>query len=97
MYAGFAGLYYSPDLGHFRRSELSAGYSATRWSKGSFSFREDREVIINLVTQLSMRVEVPPSRCRSDSITPRPATGSQGSEAGLNESREMLGVSAKLR
>jgi hypothetical protein len=41
-------------------------------------------VIINLVTQLSMRVEVPPSRCRSDSITPRLATGSQESEAGLN-------------
>jgi hypothetical protein len=26
--------------------------SATRWSKGRFIFRADREVIINLVTQL---------------------------------------------
>jgi hypothetical protein len=34
------------------------------------SFREDREVRINLVTQLSMRVQAPPSRCRSDSISP---------------------------
>src|SRR5262249_54506927 len=57
---------------------------ATRWSKGSFGFRADREVIINLVTQLSMRVQVPPSRCRSASISPRPATGPQRSEAGIN-------------
>ncbi len=35
---------------------LSAVCSATRWSKGSLGFREDREVIMNLVTQLSMRV-----------------------------------------
>ena len=33
--------------------------SATRWSKGSFGFRADREGIINLVTQFSMRVQVP--------------------------------------
>ena len=46
--------------------------------------RVDREVKINLVTQLSMRVQVPPSRCRSDSVSPRPATGSQRSEAGIN-------------
>jgi hypothetical protein len=37
-------------------AELSAGLSATRWLKGSLGFREDREVIMNLVTQLSMRV-----------------------------------------
>src|SRR5262249_1545343 len=57
---------------------------ATRWSKGSRSFRVDREVIINLVTQFSMRVQIPPSRCRRDSISPRPATGPQWSEAGIN-------------
>jgi hypothetical protein len=57
---------------------------ATRWSKGSFGFRADREVIINLVTQFSMRVQVPPSTCRSDSISPRPTTGSQRPEAGIN-------------
>ena len=52
--------------------------------KEARSFRVDREVIINLVTQFSMRVQVPPSRCRSDSVSPRPATGSQRSEAGIN-------------
>ena len=57
---------------------------ATRWSKGSLGFRVDREVIINLVTQFSMRVQIPPSRCRSDSVSPRPATGPQRSEAGIN-------------
>ena len=31
-----------------------------------------------------MRVEAPPSRCRSDSVSPRSATGPQGSEAGIN-------------
>ena len=36
--------------------ELSVGSSAIRWSKGSLGFRVDREVMINLVTQLSMRV-----------------------------------------
>jgi hypothetical protein len=35
------------------RIELSAAVGATRWSKGSLGFREDREVIINLVTQLT--------------------------------------------
>jgi hypothetical protein len=64
--------------------ELAVDTSATRWLKGSFGFRADREVIINLVTQLFMRVQIPPSRCKSDSIAPRPATGSQRSEAGLN-------------
>jgi hypothetical protein len=58
--------------------------SATRWSKGSRGFRVDREVISNLVTQFSMRVRIPPSRCRSDSVSPRPATGPQRSEAGIN-------------
>src|SRR5262245_63436013 len=57
---------------------------ATRWSKGSRGFRVDREVIINLVTQFSMRVQIPPSRCRSDSISPRPATGPQRSAAGIS-------------
>ena len=40
--------------------------------------------MIHLVTQFSIRVQIPPSRCRSDSITPRLATGPQRSEAGLN-------------
>ena len=31
-----------------------------------------------------MRVQILPSRCRSDSIAPRPATGPQRLEAGLN-------------
>src|SRR2546427_3295859 len=31
-----------------------------------------------------MRVQAPPSRCRSASISPRPATGPQRSEAGIN-------------
>ena len=39
---------------------------------------------MNLVTQFAMRVQIPPSRCRSDSISPRPATGPQRSEAGIN-------------
>jgi hypothetical protein len=39
---------------------------------------------VNLVTQCIMRVQVPPPRCRSDSISPRPATGPQRSEAGRN-------------
>jgi transposase-like protein len=33
---------------------------------------------------VSMRVQAPLSRCRSNSISPRPATGSQRSEAGIN-------------
>src|SRR5205823_13059868 len=57
---------------------------ATRWSKGSCGFRVDREVMSNLVTQFAMRVRIPPSRCRSDSVSPRPATGPQRSEAGIN-------------
>jgi len=32
----------------------------------------------------AMRVQAPPSWCRSDSISPRPATGLQRSEAGRN-------------
>lgn len=39
---------------------------------------------MNLVTQFFMRVQLPPSRCRSDSIAPRLATGPQRLEAGLN-------------
>src|SRR5262249_29620412 len=39
---------------------------------------------MNLVTQFSMRVQIPPSRCRSDSVSPRPTTGPQRSEAGIN-------------
>ena len=39
---------------------------------------------MNLVTQLSMRVQAPPSRCRSDSVSPSLATGPQGAEAGIN-------------
>ena len=31
-----------------------------------------------------MRVQAPPSRCRSESVAPGPATGSQRSEAGIN-------------
>ncbi len=57
---------------------------ATRWSKGNVRFRVDREVMMNLATQFSMRVQVPPSRCRSESVSPRPATGPQRSEAGIN-------------
>ena len=37
---------------------------------------------MNLVTQFFMRVQLPPSRCRSDSLSPRPATGSPRSERG---------------
>jgi hypothetical protein len=33
---------------------------------------------------VSMRVQAPPSRCRSESVFPRPATGPQRSEAGIN-------------
>ena len=66
----------------FGLMELSAGWSATRWSKGSLGFRVDREVMTNLVTQLFMRVQAPPSRCRSDSVSPRLATGSQGLKRG---------------
>ena len=33
---------------------------------------------------VAMRVQAPPSWCRSDSISPRPATGLQRSEAGRN-------------
>jgi hypothetical protein len=36
-----------------------------------------------LCNSVSMRVEVPPSRCRSDSVSPRPATGPQRFEAGI--------------
>ena len=39
---------------------------------------------MNLVTQFFMKVQILPSRCRSDSIAPRPATGPQRLEAGLN-------------
>ena len=39
---------------------------------------------MNLVTQFFMRVQIPPSRCRSDSIAPKLATGPQRLEAGLN-------------
>jgi hypothetical protein len=39
---------------------------------------------MNLVTQLSMRVQAPPSKCRSDSISPSLATGPQGAAAGIN-------------
>ena len=74
--AGAGGLRLADQYGLYR--------GATRWSKGSLGFRVDREVIINLVTQLSMRVQIPPSRCRSDSVSPRPATGPQRSEAGIN-------------
>src|SRR5215831_14764600 len=31
-----------------------------------------------------MKVQVLPSKCRSDSVSPRPATDPQGSEAGIN-------------
>ena len=31
-----------------------------------------------------MRVEVPPSRCKSDSVSPSPETGPQGAAAGIN-------------
>src|SRR5262249_25472995 len=33
---------------------------------------------------VAMRVQGPPSKCKSDSVSPRSATGSQGSEAGIN-------------
>ena len=38
---------------------------------------------VSLATQLFMRVEVPPSKCRSDSVSPSPATGPQRAEAGI--------------
>ena len=38
---------------------------------------------IHFVTQCIMKVQVLPSWCRSDSISPRPATGPQRSEAGI--------------
>jgi hypothetical protein len=63
---------------------LEFPFCATRWSKGSQGFRADREVSYHLVTQLAMRVQIPPSRCKSESVSPRPATGSQGTEAGIN-------------
>ena len=66
------------------RQESVKFWGATRWSKGNVRFRVDREVFINLVTQCSMRVQVPPSRCRSESISPRLETGPQRSEAGIN-------------
>jgi hypothetical protein len=37
-----------------------------------------------LCNSVSMRVQIPPSRCRSESISPSPATGPQRSEAGIN-------------
>src|SRR2546421_11886002 len=37
-----------------------------------------------LCNLMAMRVQVPPSRCWSDSISPRSATGPQGPEAGRN-------------
>jgi hypothetical protein len=36
----------------------------------------------NPCNSMSMRVQAPPSRCRSDSVSPRSATGPQGPEAG---------------
>src|SRR5215831_690959 len=33
---------------------------------------------------VAMRVKGPPSRCRSDSVSPSSATGPQGAEAGIN-------------
>jgi hypothetical protein len=39
---------------------------------------------VSLVTQFTMRVQAPPFKCRSDSISPRPMTGPQRSEAGVN-------------
>ena len=41
-----------------------------------------------LCNSVSMRVEAPPSRCRSDSVSPGSATGPQGSEAGINGGAE---------
>jgi hypothetical protein len=67
-----------------RHGQAVTLHSATRWSKGNANFRVDREVNINLVTQLAMRVQAPPFRCRSESVSPRSATGPQGSEAGIN-------------
>jgi hypothetical protein len=42
-----------------------------------------KDAPLNLVPQLSMRVQAPPSPCRSASVAPRSATGAQRSEAGL--------------
>jgi len=39
---------------------------------------------MNLVPQFPMRVRLPPSRGRSDSVSPRPATGAQRPAAGRN-------------
>ncbi len=66
------------------RSRSIIRLSATRWSKGGHGFRVDREVMMHLGTQFGMRVQAPPSRGRSDSLSPRSATGSQRSEAGSN-------------
>ena len=67
------------------RNRMDKG--STRWSKGSLGFRvrpRVKDQPFNFATQLFMRVQAPPSRCRSDSVAPRPATGSQRSGAGLN-------------
>jgi MarR family len=64
-------------------AEFPTSVSATRWSKEDGGPREDRKAT-GFVTQFSMRVQAPPSRCRSDSVSPRPATGPQRPEAGIN-------------
>ena len=64
--------------------QQSVRRGAIRWSKGGVNFRADREVKTHLVTQFTMRVQAPPSKCRSESVSPRPVTGSQGLEAGIN-------------
>ena len=59
------------------------GFRAIRWLKERLCSQVSRKAH-SLVTQFLMRVQVPPSRCRSDSISPRPATGPQRFAAGIN-------------
>src|SRR4029434_6494027 len=63
---------------------------ATRWLKGGKHFQASREAQWPC-NSMSMRVQAPPLRCRGDSLSPNPATGSQGVAAGING--ESLGAS----
>jgi hypothetical protein len=56
---------------------------ATRWLKGGKNFQASREAK-RPCNSISMRVQAPPLRCRGDSLSPNPVTGSQGVAAGIN-------------
>ena len=56
---------------------------ATRWLKGGDNFQASHEAIWPY-NSISMRVQVPPLRCRGESLSPNPATGPQRVEAGAN-------------